>query len=80
MYSQERREPGWDAKEKGAPGWLSQVSVWLLVLAQITISQFCEIEPRVRLCADSVEPAWDSLFLSLSVPPLLVHSLSKVNE
>ena len=22
-----------------------------------------EIEPCVRLCADSVEPAWDSLFL-----------------
>ena len=29
----------------------------------------CEIEPHVRLCADSMEPAWDSL--SFSSPPLL---------
>ena len=36
-----------------------------------------EIEPHVGLHADSVEPAWDSLFLSLSVPPLLsLFSLS----
>ena len=27
-----------------------------------------EIEPHVRLCADSAEPAWDSLSLSLSLP------------
>ena len=26
-------------------------------------------EPRVGLCADSVEPAWDSLSPSLSAPP-----------
>ena len=30
-----------------------------------------EMEPRVGLCADSMEPAWDSLSSSLSVPPLL---------
>ena len=29
----------------------------------------CEFEPRVRLCADSAEPAWDSLSPSLSAPP-----------
>ena len=27
----------------------------------------CEFEPHVRLCADSSEPAWDSLSLSLSL-------------
>ena len=30
----------------------------------------CEFEPRVSLCADSVEPAWDPL----SAPPLLTCS------
>ena len=35
-----------------------------------------EIEPCLRLCADSVEPAWDSLSPSLSAPPLLSLSLS----
>ena len=34
-------------------------------------------EPRVGLCADSVEPAWESLPLSLSAPPPLTLSLSK---
>ena len=28
-----------------------------------------EIEPHVRLCADSAEFAWDSLSPSLSAPP-----------
>ena len=37
----------------------------------------CGIEPRIRLCADSVEPAWDSLSLPLPTPPLLVRSLSQ---
>ena len=37
-------------------------------------------EPRVGLCADSVEPAWESLPLSLSAPPA-AHSLSlKINK
>ena len=27
-----------------------------------------EFEPRVELCADSAEPAWDSLSLHLSLP------------
>ena len=30
------------------------------------------IKPRVRLWADSAEPAWDSLSPSLSAPPLLM--------
>ena len=37
-----------------------------------------ETESHVRLCADGVEPAWDSLslLLSLSAPPLLSHAFS----
>ena len=34
----------------------------------------CEIEPGVGLCADTVEPAWDSL--SLSLYPFPTHALS----
>ena len=30
-----------------------------------------EFETGVRLCADSMEPAWDSLAPSLSAPPSL---------
>ena len=37
-------------------------------------------EPHIGLCADSVEPAWDSLSLPLSAPSLLTGSLSlKIN-
>ena len=35
-----------------------------------------EIEPRVGLCTDGLEPAWDSL-LSLSASPQLVQVLSQ---
>ena len=39
----------------------------------------CEREPQVRLCTDSMEPAWDSLSPSLFLP--LPPSLSlKINE
>ena len=30
----------------------------------------CELQPHVGLCADSAEPAWDSLCPSLSAAPL----------
>ena len=38
-----------------------------------------KFEPHVRLWADRTEPAWDSVSLSLSAPPLLAlyFSLSK---
>ena len=36
-------------------------------------------EPHVRLCADSVKPAWDSVFLSLCLSPTWL-SLSKINK
>ena len=32
----------------------------------------CEFKPRIGLCADSAEPAWDSLSPILSAPPLLM--------
>ena len=35
-----------------------------------------EMEPQVRLCAGSVEPAWDSLSPILSAPSLLTFFLS----
>ena len=42
-----------------------------------------EFEPRIRLCADSAEPAWDSLTPSLSAPSPHALSLSvslKINK
>ena len=36
----------------------------------------CGSEPHIRLCADGVEPAWDSVSPSLSAPPPLVCALS----
>ena len=40
-----------------------------------------EFKPRAGLCADSMGPAWDSLSLPLSAPPLLMFSLSlKLNK
>ena len=59
----------------GAPGWLSRLSNQLLVLAQVMNSWFVCLSPHVGLCADSTEPAWNSLFPSLSAPPLLALSL-----
>ena len=37
----------------------------------------CEIEPLIRVCIDSVEPAWDSLFPSLPLPHSRSLSISK---
>ena len=36
----------------------------------------CGFEPHIRLCADSTEPAWDSVSLSLCPSPALSLSLS----
>ena len=36
-----------------------------------------EFGPREGLCADSMEPAWDSLSPSLSAPPLFSLSQNK---
>ena len=40
----------------------------------LTVHEIFEMEPHVRFYTDSVEPAWDSLSLSLSAP-LPTHSL-----
>ena len=37
-------------------------------------------EPKVGLCVDSVEPAWDSLPLSAPPLPMLCLCLSKINK
>ena len=39
----------------------------------------CEIEPHIRLCTDSAEPAWDSLSASLCPPSPTSLSL-KINN
>ena len=52
----------------GVPGWLSWLNIWLLIFAQVMILQFCEFEPHIVLCADSVEPDRDSISLSLPHP------------
>ena len=68
--------------EYGAPGWLSRLSVRLLVSARVNDLTVCEFEPHIRIHAGSVVPAWDSLFPGLSAPPLLIVSvsLSKINK
>ena len=42
----------------------------------------CEVESRIGLCTDSMEPAWDSLSpsLSLCLPLMLSLSFSKINK
>ena len=54
-------------EQAGAPGWLSQIIIRLFDFGSghdLTV-QVHEIEPRIGLCADNTEPAWDSLSLSL---------------
>ena len=56
---------------------------WVAQSAKRPTLDFCsgqdltvrEFEPHIGLCADSAEPAWDSLSPSLSAPPLLVRAL-----
>ena len=36
----------------------------------------CEFEPRIRLCADDTEPAWDSLSSPLCPYPTFVYVCS----
>ena len=39
-------------------------------------SRLREFESHIRLCAGSMEPAWDSLDFPLTAPPQLMLSLS----
>ena len=62
--------------EMGAPRWLSQLSVQLLVLAQVMISQFMSLSPVsgsvLMACSLLGMPA-----LSAPTPLILSVSLSK---
>ena len=61
-----------------APGWVERLTFDFCLGHDLTVR---EVEPRVGLCTDSVELAWDSLSPSLSALPLLVLSLSlKINK
>ena len=62
----------------GVPRWLSWLSVRLVISGHdLTV---WEIKPHIGLCANSVEPAWDSLSLTLSAPPALSPSLSQIHN
>ena len=56
----------------GAPVWLGQLSVWILISAQVMISQFVGLS----LASGSALMVWSLLRMdSLSAPPLIVFSL-----
>ena len=61
-------------KMSRSPGWLSQLSIWLLVLAQIMVSWFVRLSPA----SGSALTAWGLLgmFCLLSLCPSPTHSLS----
>ena len=59
----------------GVPGWLSQLSI----RSEFGLGHdlmLCEINPCVRLCVSSSEPAGDSLSLPLSLALSYLFSLS----
>ena len=58
----------------GMPWWLSWLSVSALDFSSDGELMDCEMEPHVGLCADSMEPAWDSFSPSPFDPPPLMHS------
>ena len=58
-----------------APGWLSWLSILLLISAQVMISWFMRSSPALAF-ALNMKPAWDYLSPSLSPPPSLMLSLS----
>ena len=64
--------------DDGAPGWLSWLSIQLLVLAQVMISQFMGLSPAsgsvLNTCSES--GACFGFCVSFSVCPSPVHPLS----
>ena len=52
-------------------------SVKLLISAQV-VSHTCELEPPFGLCADGMEPTWDSLSLWLSARA--ISQISKLKK
>uniref|UniRef100_A0ABI7WY96 peptidylprolyl isomerase n=1 Tax=Felis catus TaxID=9685 RepID=A0ABI7WY96_FELCA len=75
---------GWDYlpargecwKVTGSGSWTLLMDSELLLVSGHDLT-VCEFEPHITLCADSVQPAWDCLPLSLPLLPLL--SLKKIN-
>ena len=69
----------------GAPGWLSWLSVWLLIWAQVMISGVVRWSPAAGYTL-SRESTWDSLSLSLclltssSASPVLEHVCAFSNK
>ena len=62
----------------GEGTWMAQLVKFLtLGLGSGHGLTVCEIEPCIGLCADSLQPARDSLSLPFSAPPLLSFPLSK---
>ena len=57
-----------------APGWPSRFKSPILGFSSGHDLMVHDIEPHVGLCADSVDPAWDSV--PLSAPPLLTLPVS----
>ena len=67
-----------NVRNQGAPGVAQAVKRPTLDFGSGHDLTVCAFEPRIGFCADSVEPAWDSLFLppSLCPSPARVHVLS----
>ena len=64
-----------DSRQEGRGAWVTQlVQHPTLEFGSGHDLKVCEFKPHVKLCADSVEPAWDSMSPSLSAP--LMHSFS----
>ena len=63
-------------KHVEVPGWLSHLSVQLLISGRVRISRFCELEPHIRLCADLAQNLLGILSLSLSLCPSPALTLS----
>ena len=66
--------------QTGAPVWLSQLSVQLLVSTQLKNSWLHGLKPPIGLCIDSVEPAWNSLSTSLCPSPTCAVSVSLLKK
>ena len=58
-YENEVIQGGWGAQ------WVKYPTLGFCSGHDLTVPEF---EPRMGLCTDSLEPAWDSLSLPLSLP------------
>ena len=84
LWQTEERMNKWEGKIRqlklsgvGVLGWLSQLSIQLLVLVQVVISWFMGLSPTSGsvLTARSLEPASDAVSPSLCASPLLTLCL-----